>query len=352
MANIFRVPVDQQHYQDTIELGQPLDEVMKFLSPRDVKAIEKYAQSGRVRYWGSVPGSSNEKTFERMKFGDELLCYRSGSYIGYGRIVYTCVNPGLARHSWGAKEDGKNFELIYFLDNVRQFKIDAKNVHEAFSYKPGPAMGLTRIDDRKAENFRKKYGSLKKFIDGFSAVEGKVSRTIIPYPKTPYEAQFYLANLGEIFGYDIHIPHSDCGRPAFDQKLGAAATVSTEELKSYIGERIFTPISLVDVIWLGEKRSPWAAFEVVHSVSGWGRASDRFKTLMSHYTATQCFVVGPEERRKEFLQKMTTWNGEYKEVNFISYDALIELYSRQLSVAELLLQLKLTVRLSSGSKAN
>jgi hypothetical protein len=31
MQNIFRVPVDHEHFKETIELGKPLAEIQKFL---------------------------------------------------------------------------------------------------------------------------------------------------------------------------------------------------------------------------------------------------------------------------------------------------------------------------------
>ncbi len=80
--HIFRVPVDSQHFKDTIEAGKPYTEVLPFLPAAD--QLKMIAKEGRVRYWGSLPGQSNRRTFKLLTEGDELLCYRSGKYGIHG----------------------------------------------------------------------------------------------------------------------------------------------------------------------------------------------------------------------------------------------------------------------------
>lgn len=41
MQNIFRAPVDNQHFRDTIEDGKPFEEIRKFLSPEDQAKLAK-----------------------------------------------------------------------------------------------------------------------------------------------------------------------------------------------------------------------------------------------------------------------------------------------------------------------
>src|SRR4051812_24772188 len=97
--HIFRVPVDTKHFKDTIEIGKPYTEILSFLPAED--RLKKIAQNGMVRYWGSLPGQSNQRTFKHLAEGDELLCYRSGKYIALATIAFSLINPDVARYSWG-----------------------------------------------------------------------------------------------------------------------------------------------------------------------------------------------------------------------------------------------------------
>src|SRR6266849_5983142 len=95
--HIFRVPVDNQHFKDTIEAGKPYKEILPYLPAEG--QLKKIAQEGKVRYWGSLPGESNKRTFTLLTEGDELLCYRSGKYVALATIAFSLINPSLARYS-------------------------------------------------------------------------------------------------------------------------------------------------------------------------------------------------------------------------------------------------------------
>src|SRR5690349_5177775 len=105
--NIFRVPVDTQHFIDTIERGKPYTELLPFLTFTEKARLKDIAHGGMLRYWGSLPGVSNQKTFRRLEEGDELLCYRNGKYIALATIAFSTINPALARYSWGETAEKK-----------------------------------------------------------------------------------------------------------------------------------------------------------------------------------------------------------------------------------------------------
>ncbi len=118
MSKIFRVPVDNQHFKDTIEKGKPVDEIINFLTSEDRVNLQRISKEGVVRYWGSLPGEANKRYFEKLETGDELLCYRSGQYIALAKIAFKTTNPNLAKYSWGETEVGKTWELVYFFEEV------------------------------------------------------------------------------------------------------------------------------------------------------------------------------------------------------------------------------------------
>ncbi len=160
--HIFRVPVDSQHFKDTIAAGKPYTEVLPFLPAED--QLQKIAKDGRVRYWGSLPGESNKRTFKLLTAGDELLCYRSGKYIALATIAFPLINPGLARSSWGETKQKTTWELIYFFRDVVLFTVDMRRINEAFGYKNAPVMGFSVLSDERARTFIDAHGSLTSFI--------------------------------------------------------------------------------------------------------------------------------------------------------------------------------------------
>lgn len=107
MKNIFRVPVDNQHFRDTIEEGKPIDEIINFLTGEDRASLQRISKDGIVRYWGSLPGEANKRNFKKLGAGNELLCYRSGQYIALAKIAFRSILPNLAKYSWGETENGR-----------------------------------------------------------------------------------------------------------------------------------------------------------------------------------------------------------------------------------------------------
>ena len=122
MKNIFRLPVDNQHFKETIEDGKSIGEIAKFLHRDVASRLNGIFVNGKIKYWGSIPGLSNNRNFKLLKEGDELLCYRSGKYIALCEIAFTSINSELSKYSWGETETGKTWELIYFFKDILYFQ--------------------------------------------------------------------------------------------------------------------------------------------------------------------------------------------------------------------------------------
>src|SRR5215471_19537612 len=99
--HIFRVPVDYEHWTDTIEVGKQYAQLLPFLIVSEQEVLRGIAKDGILRYWGSIPGMYNTETFKLLTEGDEILFYRRWKYIGLATIAFKTQNPNLARHSWG-----------------------------------------------------------------------------------------------------------------------------------------------------------------------------------------------------------------------------------------------------------
>src|SRR2546429_6254374 len=160
--HIFRVPVDTQHFKETIEVGKPYTEILPFLPSEE--QLKNIARKGMVRYWGSLAGESNKRTFKSLAKGDELLCYRSGTYVALATIAFSLINPSLARFSWGETKNKTTWELIYFFRDVTMCTVDIRLINEAFGYKNAPVLGFSTLSEESTRKFIETHGSVNSFI--------------------------------------------------------------------------------------------------------------------------------------------------------------------------------------------
>lgn len=328
--NIFRAPVDNQHFRDTIEIGKPIEEVVTFLSGEDKARLVRVAKNGKVRYWGSIPGESNNRNFEKLSQGDELLCYRSGKYIALAKIAFTTINKDLAIHSWGKTEVGSTWELIYFFSSIKLFEIDSEVINKEFGYVDGPVMGFNSLSPEKLKNFVNKHGSLEKYISSINIhqnIQEKISEEISKLKiNSPFEAQFYLVDLGNQLEFDTYVPPTDAGREVFGKKLEELITVRKEELSDYVAPVIFDPLSNIDVIWFKDHYHPSFFYEVVHS-TGMTEAFARLKTMSEHYESAKTRIIGTEEKKSDFDKSKRLYFPNSGNIAYKLYDDLINVHS-------------------------
>jgi len=95
-------------------------------------------------------------------------------------------------------------------------------------------MGFGAISDEKVKEFLDKHGSVENFIRNLGYEEKlkeKISEEISKLGiESPYEAQFYLVDLGNQLEFDTYVPPTDAGREAFGKKLEELITVRKEDL--------------------------------------------------------------------------------------------------------------------------
>lgn len=333
MNNIFRVPVDNQHFKDTIEIGKPLAEVSKFLTGEELALVKRISKDGNVRYWGSLPGDSNKRNFEKLKEGDELICYRSGNYIALAKIAFKTFNPNLAKYSWGETELKTTWELIYFFDEIILFQIDSGIINKEFGFKDGPVMGFNAINDEKAKEFNQKYGSVKNFLKTLGE-ENPVQKTVAEeiskiQINSPFEAQFYLVDLGNQLEYETYVPSTDAGHEVFGKKLGELVTIRKEDLTQYVAPAILSPLSNIDVIWFKGNYSPRFFYEVIHH-TGMNEAFARLKTVNDYYDSAKTRIIGTKETSLEFEKSHRLYFPNSKSISYKYYDDLLHVHSETL----------------------
>lgn len=324
--NIFRIPVDNQHFKDTIELGKSFQEIEKYLSEEEKVKVKNFSKDGVIRYWGSIPGEANMRNFHKLTQGDEILCYRSGNYIALAIIAFTTVNKNLANYSWGETELGTTWELMYFFSEVYFFQIDSLIINQEFGFKEGPVMGFNAISSDKTNEFYGKYASVKNFIDRLGNQQLKEEKGFENLSKieinSPFEAQFYLVDLGNSLDYNTFVPTSDAGHEVFGKKLGEAITVRTEELNQYVAPAILDPLSHIDVIWFKDSFKPKYFFEVIHR-TGWSEAFLRLGTVINNYESAKAKLIGPEESEQEYENALRKWTGPNRDFAYRNYDQLV-----------------------------
>ncbi len=86
--HIFRVPVDTKHFEDTVVKGKPYEQLLPVLNGEERNRLEVLSavSDGVLRYWGSLSGSNNVRTFKQIEQGDEILFYRAGKYLALAFI--------------------------------------------------------------------------------------------------------------------------------------------------------------------------------------------------------------------------------------------------------------------------
>lgn len=333
MHNIFRVPVDNQHFKDTIEQGKSVDEVVQYLTGEDRAKLSRIAKDGLVRYWGSIPGEVNLRNFAKLQEDDELLCYRSGQYIALGIIAFKTTNKALAKYSWGETEIGKTWELIYFFKEVLLFNIDSNSINSKFDFKDGPVMGFSAISDEKAKEFVRKYSTMKDLvgkIDSAGRAEERINEELSKIQiNSPYEAQFYLVDLGNKLEFDTFVPTGDSGRGVYDRKLNEFITVREADLRDYVAPVALDPLYHIDVIWFKNHYQPKYFFEVVHK-KGMSEAFLRLDLVTKQYEESKARIVGMKEGKENFEKAIRLWSGPRKNLVYRDYDELTKVHAETL----------------------
>lgn len=330
-----------RHYYETIKTKRSVGELRKFLDESESKLLEGYAHGRPYAVWGAVPGSSNLRNWDIMETGDYVMVYRRGQIILVAEIAMKVRNPRLAEYLWQTDEDGKTWELVYFMINEVDFTVDFKKLNQYLGYKENyHPQGFMAIEQEKADRLLSEYGDpislLQKLQSGetvekidtskkaelFEAVDEEVKRQ----PTEHSEMQWRLIRLGLRSHFDVWVPENDKGREWNGE-------VFRPMVLQDFHETLDVPMYIknIDTVWkLGQ--SVKAAFEVENSTSVYSgilRLSDlRALTPNSSYPL---FIVAPKERRQKVFNELhrPTFSNPYlgldKIVKYLSYDSIREL---------------------------
>lgn len=220
MPNIFRVPVDKQHFHETMEVGKPVEDVIKYLNQVDKAKAHRWARNGVIKYWGTSKGKRmNSLYFGKLKEGDEVIYYRNGRYIAFGKVAFTTINPDLAKDTWGVKDNGDTWELIYFFIDVILVDMPSEALNEAFGFEKEKRrlIGFRIVNEKKVNNFLQAYGSLENFflLNGVIFEDSKRNKPV----EKPIRIKILLCDLPKLQQYpksEIYSLARKLGRKLFE----------------------------------------------------------------------------------------------------------------------------------------
>ena len=210
-----------RHYHETIKNRRSVDDFGKFMKPQEVEKLKEYSHGRPYAVWGAVPGPSNIRNWETMEAGDYVLVYRKGKIILAAEIAMKIRNPHLSEYFWQRDDDGKTWELIYFMINDVPFDLEITKLSKYLGYEDNyRPQGFMAIRQDKVDKLLSLYGDLISLLQKLSGgqdlekVEFEKKKIIneileehIEKPQTEHtEIQWRLIRLGSRSGFDVWVP--------------------------------------------------------------------------------------------------------------------------------------------------
>jgi hypothetical protein len=329
-----------RHYYDTIKNRRSVEDFGKYLNSSEVEKLIRSSLGRPYAVWGAVPGPGNIRNWETMEEGDYVMVYRKGKIILAAEIAMKVRNPSLARYFWQEDENGKTWELVYFMINDVPFNVEMSKLNKylgyALDFKP---RGFLSVDQEKANKLLSAYGDLISLLQKLDSgkeleeVEYKkkeivseiLEEKIAKAPTEHTEIQWRLIRLGNKSNFDVWVPAADQPKEFEGHKF-------RDFVIKEFHETIDVPIYIknIDTVWkLG--RSIKSAFEIEHSTSiysGILRLSDlRALAPNSNYPL---FIVANRDRKNKVFEQLRrpTFSNDYlaldRAVSFLSYDSVRE----------------------------
>ncbi|MBV9183272.1 MAG: hypothetical protein JO356_18370 [Acidobacteria bacterium] len=331
----------ERHFEDTIQRTRTVEEVRRFLSPKEIEQLERIYHGSNFIVWGAVPGPMNESRWEKMSAGDVVLIYNGGRIRFAGEIAAKARNRELARFFWTENEAGNTWELMYFIVNEERTNVPIEKLNPLFGYQSNyRPQGFSMINDAAVSHFAQNYGDvlgvLKTLERGEELIHVPVRRQTfsaeidehIERVATEHdEMQWRLIRLGNLAKCDVWVPRND-----------QAKQFEGHQFRDYVLREFHHTLDVprsvenIDVVWKFGPYSIKSAFEIEHSTSiysGILRLSDlRAEAPNSNYPL---FIVASENRKKKVFDelKRPTFSGPclrlHEVIKFLGYDKVRKL---------------------------
>jgi hypothetical protein len=331
----------ERHFEETIQRKRSVEEVRKFLPPKEIEDLETIYHGSKFIVWGAVPGPMNESRWEKMSPGDIVLVYNSGYIRFAGEIATKVRNKELARYFWQENETGSTWELMYFIVNEEKTNVPIEKLNPLFGYQTHyRPQGFSMINEAAVSSFAQNYGDilgvLKTLEKGEELIHLPVRKETlnavidehIERVSTEHdEMQWRLIRLGQLARCDVWVPRNDQSK----QYEG-------NQFRNFVLHEFHNTLDVprsienIDVVWKFGPYSIKSAFEIEHSTSVYSgilRLSDlRAEAPNSNYPL---FIVASENRRRKVFDELRrpTFSGPCLRLNevirFLGYDKVREI---------------------------
>lgn len=125
----------RQNAKKTLLKPVSMKYIAKYLTPHEREVIAKFFPYEQGYIWGIK--AERQHQMERMPFKQCLVLFRQGSTVfKCGVLKCLIVNEALATSLWEHDKDGSTWEVIYFLEKVKDISIPAEKVNALLGRKP------------------------------------------------------------------------------------------------------------------------------------------------------------------------------------------------------------------------
>jgi hypothetical protein len=179
----------REHRERTIDQPVGVEEIRAYAA----RAADRLDALGlrEARCWGSIPGTGNLRSWQRMQPGHWGLLYAGdGRFSQLLRVAQQARYVELARHLWGEDRSGDTWELMFFFDRALPIDLEIGEVREAFGFgEDWWPRGLHYPAGKYQRLLLEKFGSVEAFAstagDAPSAAPAEVGE-----PPSPEELLF------------------------------------------------------------------------------------------------------------------------------------------------------------------
>lgn len=337
MSRLYIAPVGTdwiERFEQTVSSPISIPEVR----PAELEDVEE------TRLWGTTMGEQKQRYFEAMEPGDPVLFYADGRFFASGRVGTTLQDREFGTEVWGSDDSG----FIYTIDDYQEHSISPEEVAELLNYGDGWfPRGFMRVSESAINALLTEYSSVE---EAFQALRTTEEEQTPPWKESPTstdsdvrvhtEIQWYLIQLGDLHGYDVHVAINDQSREYEDERLGADCIDSL--VLPGISESVTRIIEYVDVVWL-DGDAIVAMFEVESTTSiysGILRMTD-FATRVPNI-AVDMYIVAEADKEDQVRQQMgrPTFEAvldpvEHSTLQYLSFEEVTETHETVMNAGPL-----------------
>ena len=125
-----------------------IDDIADVLSPDEKASLESAYADRRVRMWAGGAGTS--ASWKMIRKNDYVIFYSRHYFIYLARVSYATDNQKLSNKVWGPRSDGKSWNNVFFVADVKQIHIPQEEFNRVAGYDLRYVpQGFSRVGDER-----------------------------------------------------------------------------------------------------------------------------------------------------------------------------------------------------------